>query len=113
MREVSLTHPALSPHHPAGGGLGQSDVAYFLVSSMRSRDLEQHIEELLRHWHAQLTSRLSRAAAEDYPLVMALEHFDLALLDYVRFLVGWGSWGYGVSWAEGRARQLLAETSFS
>lgn len=96
----------------AGSGLGVSDVAYALVSNVDSRKLEGSVDELLQHYHQQLTSQLKPAAAADYTRIILDQHFDLALLDYVRFMAGWGAWGYGSGWAQRKAKQLLKELSF-
>lgn len=89
-----------------------SDVAYALVSNVDSRVLDASFDELLLHYHQQLTGSLDTASAADYSLEICKQHFDVALLDYVRFLAGWGMWGYGSSWAQRRARQLLDEPMF-
>ncbi|KXZ53981.1 hypothetical protein GPECTOR_6g901 [Gonium pectorale] len=96
-----------------GRSYGMRDVVYLFASSVDSSDLESKEADYLSYYHAELTSRLteagaaSAAAAARYHTGVMKRHFDLALLDYVRFMAGWGMWGSGVQWATRRARSLL------
>lgn len=46
------------------------------------------------------------AACSGYTREVMQRHYELCLLDYVRFMAGWGFWG-NVSWASNRARAAL------
>ncbi|KAG2500330.1 hypothetical protein HYH03_001906 [Edaphochlamys debaryana] len=105
---------ALYDFQYTGRSYGVRDVAYLLTSSVDSSDLERGYEGLMDHYHKQLSSQLSRqhgasgsAAAARYTPAVMRAHMDLALLDYVRFMAGWGMWGSGCEWAVARARALL------
>ncbi len=96
-----------------GRSYGVRDVVYLFVSSVDSADLQAGADELLSYYHTELLDRLVskgeagvEAASRYRPDVMR-RHFDLALLDYVRFMAGWGMWGSGVEWAVRRTRALL------
>ena len=39
--------------------------------------------------------------------------FELALVDYVRFMAGWGMWGSNSDYAEKRAVQILKDIAGS
>lgn len=91
-----------------GGGYGVKDVVYLLGSSVQGRVVEAGEAALLEHYHKALTSRLPAAAAEAYTSEVMLLHWKYALLDYMRFMAGWGCWG-NASWVARRAREYLAE----
>lgn len=71
---------------------------------------------LLRYYHARLCVHLralrppaeAEAAVAAYSFGVMVGHFEAALLDYVRFMAGWGMWGAGLGWAEERARGIMA-----
>jgi Ser/Thr protein kinase RdoA (MazF antagonist) len=87
-----------------GKGYGVKDVAYLFASSLSPTALGKE-QELLQYYHEQLTSLLGDAASS-YTFEVMQAHFELALLDYVRFMAGWGFWGNG-AWASKRAREML------
>ncbi|KAJ9515189.1 hypothetical protein QJQ45_002314 [Haematococcus lacustris] len=95
-----------------GWGVGMVDVAYLLCSSGDEQQVAAHEEALLRHYHTTLMSRLgelqpglvAEAAQRTYTWEVLRQHYDLALLDFVRFMAGWGSWG-AVGYAHNAARQ--------
>jgi hypothetical protein len=92
-----------------GAGLGARDVAYLFVSSLDCGVLERYEQRLLAHYHRSLLARLralGRAGGEAYTAEVLQRHYDLALLDYCRFMAGWGWWG-NAGWARSRARALL------
>lgn len=69
-------------------------------------------EALLSHYHSVLTQRLrglgKREAADAYTLDgVAKVHYDLAMVDYCRFMAGWGWWGAN-KYAARRCKQVLA-----
>lgn len=92
----------------AGSGDGMKDVAYFLCSSVQRGVVDRHEADLLLHYHGVLTDRLPASAAAAYPLALAKERFEVALLDYCRWMAGWGWWG-NVSWAQRKARSALKD----
>lgn len=94
-----------------GRGFGVRDVAYMLASSVDIDVLEQDgCEELLQHYHSRLLQQLDKVgkgdAAQRYSLDVMRSHFDLCIVDYVRFMAGWGMWG-NAEWASDRARAVL------
>lgn len=84
---------------------------YLLVSSVDESTLESSEQELLGHYHAALTARLAvlgkAPAAAAFELGVFESHFELALLDYCRFMAGWGWWG-AAGYAQRRCREALA-----
>eukprot|EP00892_Ulva_mutabilis_P000308 jgi/Ulvmu1/10278/UM060_0080.1 len=78
----------------AGAGLGMQDVAYLLWTSVDPAALAAHEGALLRHYHDRLHSELAAAGVSRGPTDRELqEQYEVAMLDYVRFLVGsmWGA----------------------
>lgn len=92
-----------------GAGLGASDIAYLFCSSLDEDVLRQHEQQLLQYYHARLQQYLQqygREGRERYSLAVLQRHYELALLDYCRFMAGWGWWG-NAGWARARAKELL------
>ncbi|KAJ3324317.1 hypothetical protein HDV06_000356 [Boothiomyces sp. JEL0866] len=79
-----------------GAGLGAQDVCYLITSSCRS---VSDVDDLLSFYHQHLT-------IDNYSLDQFTIDFDLCLLDYVRFMDGWGYWGNS-RWAINRSNYLL------
>ena len=71
----------------------------------------EHEEQLLRHYHTQLHAAYAelRSTPLDYSYGQMTIHYGLSMLDYVRFMAGWGFWGNS-AWAQRRARALLQHT---
>ncbi|PNH09121.1 hypothetical protein TSOC_004280, partial [Tetrabaena socialis] len=98
-----------------GRSYGVRDLVYLFASSVQSSDLLGSKEsELLSYYHSELCAQLAaqrgdagREAAARYDQGVMLRHFELVLLDYVRFMAGWGTWGSGLEWALRRSRALL------
>jgi hypothetical protein len=76
--------------------------------ALQGRVLRAHEEALVWHYHEALTSRLPSDVAATYPLELALERLELALLDLVRWMAGWGYWGNS-DWAIEKARVTLKQ----
>jgi aminoglycoside phosphotransferase (APT) family kinase protein len=93
-----------------GAGWGMKDVVYMLCSSTDADVWEQHEEELLEHYHSQLVRHLhtlgKHLAAERYTQQVLLRHYKLCLMDYVRFMAGWGMWGNS-SYAAAKCQEWL------
>ena len=49
----------------------------------------------------------AQAAISSYSYDVMKEDFGVALLDYMRFMAGWGLWGSGLGWAVQRSKELL------
>ncbi|GBF87987.1 hypothetical protein Rsub_00699 [Raphidocelis subcapitata] len=93
-----------------GSGYGTKDVAYLLISSADEDTLREHEGALLDHYHAALTARLARLgkaeAARAFTRRVLGVHYDLALVDFCRFMAGWGFWG-AAGYAKARCREVL------
>lgn len=89
-----------------GYGDPMKDVVYALSSSTASATVGRHEEELLRHYHTQLTTRLTHEQAEAYSLEYMKERLELAAADYYRFMAGWGFWGNS-SWTKAKTDAYL------
>ena len=83
-------------------------MVYLLGSSVQGRVVEAGEAALLAHYHRELTRRVPAPAAEAYTAEVMLGHWKYALLDYQRFMAGWGCWG-NAAWVARRAREYLAE----
>lgn len=89
-----------------GGGHGMRDVAYLLCCSTDGRVLRQHEGQLLRHYYDTLTSLIPPEELRGYDWEAAQWMFEVALLDLVRFLEGWGFFG-DADWGRKKARVTL------
>lgn len=95
-----------------GKGLGVRDLAYMFCSGVDIDVLEEDRgeQQLLQHYHNALTKQLSKngkaEAAQRYSCDTMVAQFELCLVDYVRFMAGWGMWG-NAEWASDRARDVL------
>jgi aminoglycoside phosphotransferase (APT) family kinase protein len=93
-----------------GLGLGVCDLAKLFTCSVPTRMLPPSkgmgaIEEkLLRHYH----DRLLRKSGRRYPWELFVEHWDTALVDWLRFQASWGFWG-NTAWLEERGRGILSK----
>ncbi|KAJ3136971.1 hypothetical protein HK101_003957 [Irineochytrium annulatum] len=90
-----------------GGGYGAVDIAYLLISSVDPAVFRtsEDVDVLLRYYH----DRLDQGWATVYSLDMLRCHFDLAVLDFTRFMAGWGMWGssrWAVQWSESVLRMF-------
>ena len=57
-----------------------------------------------------LVSLLTPKQAAEYTLETLVEHYEWCLLDFLRFMAGWGLWG-AAGWCEQRTRPLLDRIS--
>jgi thiamine kinase-like enzyme len=95
-----------------GKGLGVRDLAYMFASAVDIDVLEADggEEQLLRHYHSALQGELHRHgkadAAQRYSYEVMVAQFEACVVDYVRFMAGWGMWG-NAEWASERAREVL------
>lgn len=98
-----------------GEGYGARDLVMLLVSSAQmpraQQDavaLEKRILELYHSWLLKYIeeSPAARQGTAPYTLEQLQKHYELCLVDYVRFMAGWGMWGNS-DYAESRAREIL------
>ncbi|KAI8593884.1 Ecdysteroid kinase-domain-containing protein [Geranomyces variabilis] len=99
-----------------GFGYGAVDIAYLLATSVDAKALERNEPFLLETYLCELQKLLRNRGlledARDYTMDVLQSHLDLALIDWVRFMAGWGMWGNS-AWAETKARQALAKLQLS
>ncbi|KDO30876.1 hypothetical protein SPRG_04778 [Saprolegnia parasitica CBS 223.65] len=91
-----------------GQGLGARDLAYLLCSST-SRSALRDLDALLQRYLDTFLSAMATLGKDPhgYNLAKLKEHFHWCLLDYVRFMAGWGFWG-NYDWAIAETKHLLA-----
>ena len=112
---------ALYDFQYVGVGLVTRDLVYFLGTTARASLLRRIEDEkdLLRSYHSELV-QVIRSRKEvspeiasfleregDYTFEKLWEHWELAIIDWYRFMAGWGFWGND-GWVEQRARQIAA-----
>lgn len=97
---------ALYDFQYVGLGLGVQDLAYFFGTSVDQRQLQGE-EELLRVYYDELMAALGRRGVEEtrYTWEVMIEQWEWALVDWMRFLAGWGCWGNS-SWVERRVKGI-------
>ncbi|CAK4628834.1 hypothetical protein LEN26_011386 [Aphanomyces euteiches] len=91
-----------------GHGLGARDVAYLLCSSASRSEVGAAADTNLRHYFETFLAVLADQGknSHGYTFEQFQAHFDWCLLDYVRFMAGWGYWG-NYDWAISRTEALL------
>jgi hypothetical protein len=103
-----------------GAGYGMKDVVMLIVSSVsRSTLLEMGEESLLAFYHQEFIKFHEQNSDYDgnssttdegfFNFGAMRKQYELSLLDYVRFMSGWGFWGSNVDYAEEKAWSLLKE----
>ncbi|PSR75315.1 hypothetical protein PHLCEN_2v9178 [Hermanssonia centrifuga] len=96
-----------------GLGLPALDLVYFLGTSVESSLLSSHTDEkaLLETYHAVFLESLSSSTSKDgndpmYDFETFWKHWEFAIVDWYRFMAGWGFWGND-RWTERRAREIV------
>jgi hypothetical protein len=98
-----------------GAGYGMKDVVMLIVSSVSSSTLNKvGEEELLNFYYKEFQkyyqqTRDADSGTNSFTMEIMKKQFELCLLDYVRFMAGWGFWGSNVSYAEEKAWSILKE----
>ncbi|TPX62350.1 hypothetical protein PhCBS80983_g00483 [Powellomyces hirtus] len=94
-----------------GYGYGAVDVAYLMATSVNAGVIAKQEDDLIKVYHDELIMRLSKRSvatdAQEYTLDILKIHLGLALVDWVRFMAGWGMWG-NVRWVEEKAKETLS-----
>lgn len=80
-----------------GKGLGVVDLVYFLGTSVDGSLMrnEAKVEELLDVYYKELSAQVSANGGElgKYTRNLLRSDLDLAIVDWFRFMAGWGFWG--------------------
>lgn len=97
---------ALYDFQYVGLGFGVQDLAYFIGTSVDRRQL-QNEEELLRFYYDELMAALGRKGVEEneYTWEVMMEQWEWALVDWMRFMAGWGCWGNS-RWVEIKVEKI-------
>ncbi|KAI5782705.1 kinase-like domain-containing protein [Geopyxis carbonaria] len=91
-----------------GHGLGVRDVVYFLATSVARGVMGDaaRVQALMKVYYSALEAAVEGGLG-DYTEEVMMEQLDWALVDWYRFMAGWGVWGNG--WAsERRVREIVA-----
>lgn len=120
---ASGTSVAFYDFQYVGLGLGVSDLAKFFTCSVplsmllspgqqqqssipHKLAMQSGEKELLeRYWNS---LRQAKGAPFEYKWEIFVGHWEVALVDWLRFGASWGFWG-NVSWLQARVRWILAE----
>jgi hypothetical protein len=91
-----------------GSGVPTLDLIYFLGTSAKPSLLRgEGSNDLLRLYHATLIDGLKARGMEDvYPWDTLQWHWELAVVDWFRFMAGWGMWG-NHRWVSELAREIV------
>lgn len=95
-----------------GGGYGLKDVVMLFVSSVQTRLLSGNGErDLLQFYFDTLCQNLDHLGIDKsgYTVEDVMIQYELCLVDYVRFMAGWGFWGASSSYAERRVSSIMKE----
>lgn len=100
-----------------GLGLGVCDLAKLFTCSVplsmlvgdaddtypqEELDMQPGEKRLLRHY----VSKLESVSSKEYPWDVFVEHWEAALVDWLRFQASWGFWG-NTEWLEARVRHIV------
>ena len=91
-----------------GRGYGMKDVVMLVVSSIPA-SLFQNMggdTGILQYYHSSLEQELLKQNKQ-FPFSTAMKTYELCLMDYVRFMDGWGYWGYNSSYARNKTNDIL------
>lgn len=106
--DATRTRSALYDFQYVGRGPGTRDLVYFFVSSVRQIDRQETV--LLDHYHTKLSGALCRRGlthqASLYTRDVMMAHYEICMLDYYRFMLGWGLWGNS-AWAKRRVDEIV------
>lgn len=102
-----------------GLGLGVCDLAKLFTCSVPMSMLvaEQHIPHQLtmqdgeRKLLARYWTRLQDVSGKEYDWPTFVLHWEIALVDWLRFQASWGFWG-NTQWLEARVRCILTDPGF-
>ncbi|GJE96415.1 hypothetical protein PsYK624_126120 [Phanerochaete sordida] len=93
-----------------GLGLPTLDLVYFLGTSVESKLLRSLAEEreLLQEYFAAFQEAAAQAptSGPEYTFEKFWTHWELAIVDWYRFMAGWGFWGND-RWIERRAKAIV------
>jgi hypothetical protein len=103
----------------AGLGYGAKDLVMWIVSSLDSRTLDQLGEEKILRMYATSLKRnlitIGRLSCDEIEKITCIDNitkqYELAIVDYVRFMCGWGFWGSNSDYAWNRAKEILRDTA--
>ncbi|KAG0621635.1 hypothetical protein M758_3G036300 [Ceratodon purpureus] len=103
---------ALYDFQYVGGGLGAQDLVYFIGTSIDGAILRKNgaHEELLNYYYQELKTALKlrnlNADKDLFTFAVLKSQFEVALVDWMRFMAGWGRWG-NAGWVESNVRSIL------
>ena len=95
-----------------GVGVGAQDLVYFLCTSVGTSLLSKGEDVWLSYYFEHLekvyTATHDGRSLEEYGYTIDVlkEHWELALVDWMRFMAGWGCWGSS-GWVEKRAKEII------
>lgn len=97
-----------------GLGLPSYDLVYFLGTSVESKLLKSVEDEksLLRDYFEKFQEVVAPNSVTDYNFDDFWTHWELAIVDWYRFMAGWGCWGND-RWAERRAKEIIDKWNLS
>ncbi|KAI5803987.1 kinase-like domain-containing protein [Peziza echinospora] len=102
---------ALYDFQYVGLGFGVVDLAYFLGTSVPGQFLENGGDEvLLAYYYEQLmlARGVTGGTGDPYSKDVFAIQMDWALVDWFRFMAGWGTWGGGHRWVEKQAKRAVS-----
>jgi len=102
------TECAMYDFQYVGRGYGVKDLVYFLSTGVKNA--ATHEKDLLGYYHQELLKGLARKPngaqlAEEYTFDIMMEHYEWALIDWLRFMKGWGMWG-DYRYVENRVKEI-------
>jgi hypothetical protein len=122
-----LDHCAVVDFQYSGLGYGAKDLVMWVVSSIPGKTFKKLGGEMgvLQMYHDALCENVQKIrklgkvdwSNDDLEQFLNFDNikmqYELALVDYVRFMAGWGFWGSNSGYAEERAKEILKEIAGS
>ena len=98
-----------------GYSYGIRDIVMLFISSIEIPSYSYNYNETLQYekkileiYYNKLKENLIKLNKEcTYTFERLIQHYELALLDYLRFMLGWGIWGNNSKYAEHRVKEIL------
>lgn len=73
-----------------------------VIHSREDLDMQPCEKKLLQHY----VSTIERTSGKEYPWEIFVQHWEAALVDWLRFQASWGFWG-NTQWLEARVRHIV------
>ncbi|KAJ3363233.1 hypothetical protein GGF31_001028 [Allomyces arbusculus] len=96
---------ALVDFQYVGGGIGAVDVAHWLATSAPDHVLNDWRRVVIDEYYAVYAAQAAAKGKEVVDAATVVDQVEVALLDWARFVAGWGWWG-NVRWLQRTVQEI-------